>query len=147
MSCNLYAELLPELEEIINKPDTACPVAWALNAADTARMNNCGKSVMCRDGMQQLYSIILDITTEKGRSGDIELISDICAVIKDSQGCEIAAKAAALIHESAERHSGEWELHIRRKRCSALVCEGYSAAPGPPAGAGGATQRRKRKAT
>lgn len=125
MSCNQYVEILPELSDISDKPENVCPVDWALKIADKARLNNCGKSVMCRDGMNQLYTIILDITTEKGCSEDIELLRDICAVIRESQGCDIAAKAAGLIDESITRYSDEWDAHIRRKRCAALVCKRY----------------------
>lgn len=125
MSCKQYVELLPDMSEILNKPESVCPVDWSLKVADMARMNNCGKSVMCRDGMNQLYTIILDITTEKGHPEDIELLKDICAVIKEAQGCDIAAKAAALINESITRYNEEWDTHIRRKRCSALVCKKY----------------------
>ena len=146
MSCNLYIELLPEVDEIFEKPETLCPVDWALRIADTARMNNCGKSVMCRDGMNQIYTIILDITTEKGRPGDIELLCDICLVIKKSQGCGIASKAAFLIYESAQKFDMEWDSHIRRKRCAALVCKGYSAAPVLADNSAG-TRRRKRKSS
>ena len=143
MDCSLYVELLPEIDEIIEKPDNRCPVDWALRVADTARMNNCGKSVMCRDGMHQLYSIIQDIITEKGQSDDIELLRDICEVIKESQGCDIAAAAARLIYDSVTRYTQEWDIHIRRKRCTARVCEGYTAAPVLPDNSGG-MRRRKR---
>ena len=125
MICSLNADLLPGLDEIVNKRDELCPVSWALELADTARMNHCGKSVMCRDGMNQLYTIIHDITHEKGRPDDLELVKDICRVIKNSQGCELAQKAAMLICESLERFGDEWDIHVRRKRCTALVCKRY----------------------
>ena len=144
MDCDLYVELLPEYGDIVNKPVTLCPVDWALRVADITRMNNCGKSVMCRDGMHQLYTIILDITTEKGQPEDIDLLMDICVAVSESQGCGIAAKAAFLIRESIVMFRSEWEAHIRRKRCSALVCKGYTAAPVLPDSSAG-TRRRKRK--
>ncbi|NLT12727.1 MAG: 4Fe-4S binding protein [Clostridiales bacterium] len=125
MSCNQFVELLPGQGEITDKAEDVCPVDWALKIADKARLNNCGKSVMCRDGMNQMYTIILDITTEKGRPEDIELLRDICTVIKESQGCDIAAKAAMLIDESIRLYGEEWDAHTRRKRCTALVCEKY----------------------
>jgi len=125
MSCNQFVELLPGQGEITDKAEDVCPVDWALKIADKARLNNCGKSVMCRDGMNQMYTIILDITTEKGRPKDVELLRDICTVIKESQGCDIAAKAAMLIDESIRLYGEEWDAHTRRKRCTALVCEKY----------------------
>jgi len=146
MDCNINIEMLPPIEEITDKPASRCPVDWALNIADTARMNNCGKSVMCRDGVQQLYSIILDITTEKGQSEDIELIQDICAVVKQSEGCDLAKRSAELINESIDGHMDEWLGHIRRKRCNAQVCKGYSSAPVLQDSSDG-MRRRKRKSS
>jgi len=132
------------MEEITEKPEEICPVDWALRIADIARMNNCGQSVMCRDGMQQLYTIISDITTSKGQSEDIELLRDICEVIKQSEGCGIAGRSAELINKSVTLYPEEWAGHIRRKRCSARVCEGYySEAPTPERDEG--MRRRKRK--
>ena len=128
MDCKLNVEMLPETGEIENKAADVCPVDWAQRVADVARMNHCGKSVMCRDGMNQLYTVIADITTEKGKSEDIELIRDICAVIKQSRGCGLAEKAAGLIDASLSLYSGEWDAHIRRKRCNAGVCKGYGVA-------------------
>ena len=125
MDCTINIDLLPPMEEITDKPEETCPVDWALHVADIARMNNCGESVMCRDGMQQLYTIINDITTEKGQSEDIELLKDICAVVRQSEGCGIARRSAELIDESVSLYLEEWAGHIRRKRCSARVCKGY----------------------
>ncbi len=125
MSCTINSQLLPAFEEITNKPEGICPVDWAMGVADTARMNNCGKSVMCRDGMNQIYTIIRDITMEKGQSEDIALLKDICTVIKMSEGCIIAQKSAERIEESLMRYSDEWDIHIRRRRCTALVCKRY----------------------
>ena len=125
MNCSMNVELLPKPDEIMGKAEGCCPVDWALRVADIARLNNCGKSVMCRDGMNQLYTIISDITTGKGRTEDIELLRDICGVIKTSEGCDIAKDAAALTDESVTRYGDEWDLHIRRKRCTALVCKKY----------------------
>ena len=148
MDCDLNIELLPLIDEITSGDlSVVCPVDWALKAADIARMENCGKSVMCRDGMQQLYTIIRDITTGKGQGEDIELLGDICGVVGKAQGCGLAARSAALISGSIGRYPDEWAAHIRRKRCTANIC--YDA-PVPVRSAadpedGGGMRRRKRK--
>jgi len=125
MDCVYNIELLPDIGEITDKPDWRCPVDWALNVADIARMNNCGESVMCRDGMQQLYTIIHDITAGRGQPEDIELLMDICGVISHSQGCDLAARSSELIIKSLDLYGEEWSGHIRRKRCAALICKSY----------------------
>ena len=146
MKCNHGAELLPNIEEIKNKPESVCPVDWAKRVADTARMNNCGKSVTCRDGMNQLWTIINDITIDKGQGEDLELIKDICEALMLSDGCDIAQNAAALINESVTAYYEEWNAHIKRHRCSACVCEALAAnMPAAPVRAEGETGTRRRR--
>ena len=43
----------------------------------------------------------------------------------ESSNCELAAGAAKLALTSIENYSDEWDAHIRRKRCAALVCKDY----------------------
>lgn len=140
MDCTKFLELLPPADDVTNKPDNVCPVNWALNVAATARINNCGISVMCRDGMQQLYVIIKDITTEKGKTEDIELIGDICDVLEGSEGCDVAKKASTLIGTSLKLYLDDWNAHIMRKRCAANVC--YEAIQ---IAQGGGMKKRKKK--
>jgi hypothetical protein len=96
--------------------------------------------------MQQLYTIIFDVTMGKGQSEDVELLMDVCDVIKLSEGCGIAGRAAELIAASIGLFTDEWNGHIRRKRCAAGVCEGCSAAPAVPERTDG-MRRKKRKSS
>ena len=151
MNCNINVELLPKAEELetLAQAETFCPVDWAKNVADIARMNNCGKSVMCRDGMNQLWTIINDITIGKAESTDMDLLTDLCNVIASCEGCEIACKAAEMIGKSISMYSEEWEAHIKRKRCTKRVCEVLAAnmpvIPQRAVGEDGAPRRRRRK--
>lgn len=125
MYCDHNVELIPESSEIAELHEGVCPVSWAKSCVSTARRENCGQSVMCRDGMTQLKALLGDITSGKGQSEDLDLIKDICTVIAGTKGCEIASKAAGNVLFSMERYAEEWDLHCRRKRCTALVCEDY----------------------
>ena len=75
-NCAKTAEILPSVDEIINKADDVCPVQWAVNVAELAMKNSCGKGTFCRDGLKQLYLIGLDITLNKGTMEDIELLQE-----------------------------------------------------------------------
>lgn len=145
MSCFIGAEKLPGKDEIENIPNDRCPVNWALNVADIARLNCCGEHVMCRDGMPQLYAVITDITTGKGQPEDIELLTEICEVIKHSQGCLLASRSSELICESIERYRDEWAGHIRRKRCAAGLCYEPAVAAREVADDDGEGTRRRRR--
>lgn len=125
MYCEHNVKLIPDSEEIAVLPEGVCPVDWAKKCIDLARMENCGESVMCRDGMTQLQAIISDLVRGRGEAEDIELLRDIATVISGSKGCELAEKAAKNLLFSLEHYADEWDAHCRRKRCSALVCPSY----------------------
>ncbi len=125
MICDKKADFLPGIIDIREKKEDVCPVDWALNVADAARKESCGLCVMCREGLLQLYTIISDITQDRGESEDIELLTDLCEVINKTGGCEISRTASELILESLKLHTDEWNVHLRRKRCSASVCRQF----------------------
>lgn len=125
MKCNHNVDLIPDASEIAELKEGLCPVDWARRVVAIARRENCGKSVMCRDGMTQLQEILTDVTTGGGQSDDLELIKDICQAIVNAGGCEIAEKAASDVMASMDKYYDEWDIHCRRKRCTALACESY----------------------
>lgn len=125
MSCNVNVELIPNVSEIETLPAGVCPVDWARNCIELARENNCGKSVMCRDGMTQLSLIVNDIVTGRGQNDDIDLIREICKTIASTPGCELGIKAAKNVLYTLDHYGEEWDAHCRRKRCTAMVCKAY----------------------
>lgn len=123
--CEKTAAGLPEIEEILILADGSCPVQWAFGVAEAARSNSCGKGTLCRDGINQLWQIIRDITIDKGKNGDLELLKELCNMILLAADCELSSKTAQLILSSINNHREEWNAHLTRKRCSALVCGAY----------------------
>lgn len=125
MECKAYLVNLPSVSEIIDKPESICPVDWAKHVTYTAVHENCGKSVVCRDGIKQIYTIINDITQSRATSSDIDLLKDICETVMLYDGCIFAHEAAGMVLESINNHYDEWTKHILRKRCTALACKSY----------------------
>lgn len=125
MNCNYHVELLPDASEIAELGAGVCPVDWAHRCIEIAHRENCGQSVMCRDGLTQLSMIVKDIVTGNGQNDDIALVKELCQVIAATGGCELAEKTAKNVLASLERYPDEWEQHCRRKRCAALVCRAY----------------------
>lgn len=125
MDCKVNVELIPDTSEIEVLKDGVCPVDWAKRCIDTAQKENCGKSVMCRDGMTQLALIVSDIVTGKGQPDDIPLMKEICEIIASTGGCALAEKAAKNVLFSLEKYAEDWDQHCRRKRCTYLVCKAY----------------------
>ena len=114
MDCKYNAELIPDASELEALPESACPVDWAKRCVDTAHLENCGKSVMCRDGMTQLALLIDDVVSGRGQGDDLALIKEICEVIVTTHGCELAQKAAGNVLASMEKYADAWDQHCRR---------------------------------
>ncbi len=130
--CKEKAALLPSMDEIINKAPEVCPVDWALKVVEQARRDACGKTVPCRDGLWQIIRIVEDGTNGLGESEDLELLKELLDALV-TLGCELTAEAAKRVLKSIELYSEEWEMHIKRKRCTALVCKSYYTVYADPA--------------
>lgn len=120
--CEITADNLPDITEILENPNQVCPVCQAAKIARTAHEGVCGHGTFCRDGMYQLYLIPEDISNGQGSVEDLDLLSDICDLIITGNECELSVKTAGLIRESLEAHSDEWRDHLTRKRCKSLEC-------------------------
>lgn len=125
MNCKYNVELIPDASEIAELKAGVCPVGWAKRCIEIAHRENCGQSVMCRDGLTQLSMIVNDIVSGNGQGDDIPLVKELCQVIAGTGGCELAEKTAKNVLASLEQYPDEWEQHCRRKRCAALVCKAY----------------------
>ena len=125
MDCKINVELIPDASEIAEARKDLCPVDWARRCVNIAHHENCGKSVMCRDGLTQLAMILDDMVTGKGQSDDIPLVKELCQVIAEAGGCALAEKTANNILESLNKYPEEWDQHCRRKRCANLICKAY----------------------
>jgi ferredoxin len=120
--CQVTAETLPTLEDVKNKPESKCPVAWAAEIARTAHNSSCGHGTYCRDGLYQLFLIPEDISAGRGSVEDLDMLKDCCDLIIMGNDCELSVQAATLVKALLELYAEEWRNHITRKRCAALEC-------------------------
>ncbi len=125
--CNVTDESLKDLIELAGKAgsDTGvCPVETAFLIAEKSIKMTCGKGVMCRDGLRQFYLILEDITNGRGKNEDIELLLELCGVIKECADCDLSYTCAEQIEKLINEHMEDFELHIKRKSCKNLICPG-----------------------
>lgn len=120
--CEVTAESLPSVEEIIHKGEDVCPVQWAANVARIAHEQVCGHGTFCRDGLYQLYLIPEDIVKGRGAVEDLDMLKNCCDLIITANECELSVKTAQFVKTSLETHYDEWYDHITRKRCKAMLC-------------------------
>ena len=123
MDCNVNVALIPAKDSLTAE---CCPVDWARSCIEIAYRNNCGKSVMCRDGMAQLRLLLADITSGKGQEGDVALIRELCQVVSSTPGCALSAAAAENVLFALRQYPDDWDAHCVRKRCRTLNCLAYT---------------------
>ena len=114
---------LPEPPEASFSDGSACIVDFSKRLMDAARRESCGKCVLCREGTWQVYEIIKEITEGKAESDDFELLMELLEQISANGGCEMSAQAASVCLGLLRNCQGEWDQHIRRKRCTSLTCK------------------------
>lgn len=119
MICKEDSSCLPAWDE--TRAD-ACPVDYTLKLMDTARKVSCGEDIFCREGAWQIAEITKEITEGKSRSEDYELLTDILEQIQLGTACQMAQTAAETGLRLLKEHEEEWNRHIRRKRCTNLIC-------------------------
>jgi NADH-quinone oxidoreductase subunit F len=90
---------------------------------------SCGKCIPCRWGTKQMLDILEDITSGRGRPGDIELLQELAESVKDDSLCGLGQTAPNPVLTSIRYFRDEYEEHIKRHHCSAAVCKGLVKAP------------------
>jgi NADH-quinone oxidoreductase subunit F len=113
---------------IVMDEDT-CMVDVARFFMDFCQDESCGKCVPCRVGTKRMLDILTDICEGRGKEGDIELLEEMAAVIKDSALCGLGQTAPNPVLSTIRYFRHEYEAHIRDKRCPASVCSALFKSP------------------
>jgi NADH-quinone oxidoreductase subunit F/NAD(P)H dehydrogenase (quinone)/NADP-reducing hydrogenase subunit HndC len=106
---------------IVMDEDT-CMVDVARFFMDFCQDESCGKCVPCRVGTKKMLDILTDICEGRGKEGDIELLEELAAVIKDSALCGLGQTAPNPVLSTIRYFREEYEAHIKEKRCPAGIC-------------------------
>lgn len=104
--------------------DSTCMVGMAKFFLDFTTKESCGKCVHCRLGTRRMHDILTRIVNGEGREGDIELLEELCAAIKDGALCGLGQTAPNPVLTTIRYFRDEYEAHIREKKCPAKECAG-----------------------
>ena len=99
-----------------------CMVDTARYFLDFTRKESCGKCTFCRLGTAQMLDILENITRGEGNPGDIALLEELAADIKEGSLCSLGKTAPNPILTTLRYFHEEYEAHIAEKRCPAKVC-------------------------
>jgi len=106
---------------IIMDEDT-CMVDLARYFLEFVQDESCGKCTPCRIGTKRMLEILQRITEGQGQEGDVELLEDLAIQIKSTALCGLGQTAPNPVLSTLRYFRDEYETHIRKKRCPAVVC-------------------------
>ena len=106
---------------IVMDEDT-CMVDIAKFFLDFTVDESCGKCVPCRIGTKRMLEILENITSGKGKDGDIEKLEILAKNISSSALCGLGQTAPNPVISTLKYFRNEYEDHIYKGKCDAGVC-------------------------
>jgi len=103
--------------------ENSCMVDVAAYFLNFLKEESCGKCVPCREGIDRMHEILTDICEGRGEKGDIELLEELAAMVKDSSLCQLGATSPNPVLTTLKYFRDEYEAHINNKKCPAGVCK------------------------
>ena len=98
-------------------------VAVAKFFLDFTTRESCGKCVHCRIGTKRMSEILSRIVSGEGKEGDVELLEELCAAVKDGALCGLGQSAPNPVLTTIRYFRDEYDAHIRAHRCPAKQCK------------------------
>lgn len=99
-----------------------CMVGMAKFFLDFTAKESCGKCIHCRIGTKRMLEILTRITEGNGQPGDVELLEELCYVIKDGALCGLGQTAPNPVLTTIKYFRNEYDAHINDKKCPAGEC-------------------------
>lgn len=113
------------VDKIKSLTEKQCVVDVLLKEVQSHPCKDCGKCVFGYEGITQLEMILKDITERKGRTGDKELMNDLCSLMKTQSMCDDGKEIAIAVLEGLNTQSEIFDEHIAKKACRAGVCKKF----------------------
>jgi NADH-quinone oxidoreductase subunit F len=103
--------------------DKSCIINIAKFFIDFTQQESCGKCTPCREGSKRLLELLTKVTRGIATPEDLEKIKELSQFIQDSALCGLGQNAANPVLSSINSFKEEYDMHIKEKKCPALVCE------------------------
>jgi NADP-reducing hydrogenase subunit HndC len=100
-----------------------CMVDIARFFMEFCQEESCGKCTPCREGTKRMLELLTKITEGRGELEDIESLEELAVMVKDSSLCGLGQTAPNPVLSTLRYFRGEYEAHIKEKRCPAGVCK------------------------
>jgi NADP-reducing hydrogenase subunit HndC len=103
--------------------EETCMVDVARYFINFTQEESCGKCPPCRMGTKHMVYILDRITQGEGTAEDLALLKSIAQNVELSSLCGLGQTAPNPVLTTLRYFRGEYEAHIKEKRCPALVCK------------------------
>lgn len=107
---------------LITMDEDTCMVDMARFFMEFIQDESCGKCVPCRLGTKRMLDILERITKGQGEDGDIEMLEELGAMIKEAAVCGLGQTAPNPVLSMIHNFKEEYIEHIKYKYCRAGVC-------------------------
>jgi NADH-quinone oxidoreductase subunit F len=88
-----------------------------------AQNESCGKCVPCREGTRQMLALLNDITEGKGDMETLDNLESLAQVVQKASLCGLGKTAPNPVLSTLRHFRGEYEAHVKEKRCPAKQCK------------------------
>ena len=102
--------------------DTSCMVNVARFFMEFCMTESCGKCIPCRAGTAQMHQLLTKICDGKASHGDLDLLIDLCDVVKNTSLCGLGMTAPNPVLSTLRYFKHEYLEHIEHQHCRAGVC-------------------------
>ncbi len=103
--------------------ETTCMVDVTRFFLEFTQRESCGKCTFCRVGTKRMLEVLTRICEGNGREGDVELLEQLAALVKNTSLCGLGQTAPNPVLTAIKYFRSEFEAHITNKRCPAHQCK------------------------
>lgn len=100
-----------------------CMVNVARFFLEFTKRESCGKCVPCREGTDQMLSLLTDITEGRGTMKTLETLEELARAVQKTSLCGLGQSAPNPVLSTLEHFRDEYIAHVKDKTCPAGVCK------------------------
>lgn len=97
--------------------DATCILKVAIRTAHFYQVESCGQCTPCREGSMWLKELHMRLEAGEGKTGDLDLIEDICNNMDGTTICAFGEATAWPLRSMVKKFRSEYEQHVVEKRC------------------------------
>lgn len=103
--------------------DKTCMVNVARFFLEFTQRESCGKCVPCREGTEQMLTMLNDIVEGRATLKTLENLEDLAKAVQKSSLCALGKTAPNPVLSTLKHFRDEYLAHVVEKRCPAGVCK------------------------